>query len=165
MSLASHQRRKGTVTWLTPPEWIKVLGPFDLDPCCPPVMPWPTAARMLTKAHDGLAAPWEGRVWLNPPFGREAHRWIAKLAKHGNGIALLHTCTETDMYYESVWPEADAICFTGPGRPYFYDERGNRAEHNSGAAIALIAYGWENVEALVRSRLGIVLRIDIQHAA
>jgi len=30
--------------WLTPPDIIKALGPFDLDPCAPIVRPWPTAA-------------------------------------------------------------------------------------------------------------------------
>lgn len=156
MSLASHQRRTGTVTWLTPPDWISALGPFDLDPCCPPVMPWPTAARMFTEAQDGLQQPWDGRVWLNPPFGRQAHLWVAKLAAHGNGIGLTHACTETDMFYESVWDRANAVCFPR-GRPHFYYEDGKRAAFNSGAAIALFAYGAENVEALQRANLGIVI--------
>lgn len=160
MSLASHQRREGTVTWLTPPDWIEKLGPFDLDPCCPPVMPWPTAARMLTEKHDGLATPWEGRVWLNPPFGRQAkaHLWVAKLQQHGNGIGLTHACVETGMFYDSVWYKADAICFP-QGRPHFYYEDGTRADFNSGAAMALFAYGEENVAALYRADLGIVLSI------
>lgn len=167
MSLASHQRRTGTVTWLTPPEWIEKLGPFDLDPCCPPVMPWPTAKTMLTENstggdktqwRGGLAGPWHGRVWLNPPFGRQAHMWVLKLALHGNGIGLTHACTETDMFYESVWGKADAVCFPR-GRPHFYYEDGTRASFNSGAAIALFAYGAVNVEALYRADLGIVLMI------
>lgn len=157
MSLASHQQRKGTVTWLTPPEWIKALGPFDLDPACPYKMPWNTA-KMMYFGEGGLEKPWHGRVWLNPPFGREAELWVRNLATHGNGIALLHACTETAMYYESVWPKADAICFTR-GRPHFHYENGARANFNSGAAIAPIAYGPENVEALRRADLGVVLSL------
>ncbi len=38
----------GEKTWLTPPEVIRALGRFTLDPCCPPVMPWRTADKMLT---------------------------------------------------------------------------------------------------------------------
>lgn len=91
MSLSGHQSAAmKSDTWLTPPQWIKALGPFDLDPCCPPVMPWPTAAKMLTEAQDGLATPWEGRVWLNPPFGQQAALWLAKMAQHGNGIVTTH---------------------------------------------------------------------------
>lgn len=61
----------GQKTWLTPPEIIRALGEFDLDPCCPPAMPWSTAKKMVCRPDDGLAVTWEGRVWLNPPYGRE----------------------------------------------------------------------------------------------
>lgn len=157
MSLSGHQSAAmKSDTWLTPPEWVKALGPFDLDPCCPPVMPWTTATRMLTEAQDGLATPWEGRVWLNPPFGNQAALWLRKMAEHGNGIALIPARTETAMFYENVWSEADSICFV-KGRPHFHYQDGLRAAFNSGAPIALVAYGRDNTQALRRSRLGVVL--------
>jgi hypothetical protein len=141
MSMSGHQSPKAkSTTWLTPPEWIEALGPFDLDPCCPPVMPWPTAARMLTEREDGLKTPWEGRVWLNPPFGREWPAWVEKLADHGNGIALIPARTETEAFLRLVWGRADAICFTGPHRPHFHRADGTRAPFNSGAPIALVAF-------------------------
>lgn len=64
--------------WLTPPGIIAELarelgGEFDLDPACPPAMPWRTARRMICRPEDGLSADWGGgnvRVWLNPPYGR-----------------------------------------------------------------------------------------------
>jgi hypothetical protein len=162
MNLSGHQSaRMGSDTWLTPPEWIEKLGPFDLDPCCPPDMPWPTAATMLTKESKGenwkggLAAPWTGRVWLNPPFGREAAMWLLKLACHGNGIALIPARTETAMFYESVWSKAHAVCFV-KGRPHFHRQDGTRAPFNSGAPIALVAYGEANRERLIESGLGFV---------
>ena len=141
---------------MTPPEWIKALGRFDLDPACPPDMPWPTAAKMLTKAQDGLTAEWHGRVWLNPPFGSEAALWLRRMAAHGNGIALIPARTETAMFYESVWGKADAVCFV-KGRPHFHRTDGSRAPFNSGAPIALIAYGSDNVFRLMSADLGIVL--------
>lgn len=50
------------VDWVTPPEIIAALGPFDLDPCCPPTMPWATAAKHFHQGeHDGLTEPWSGR--------------------------------------------------------------------------------------------------------
>lgn len=141
--------------WLTPPEWIRALGPFDLDPCCPMKMPWPTATCMRNTT-DSIDAEWTGRVWLNPPFGRQAAAWLARLLRHGNGIGLVPARTETAMFYESVWGHADAICFV-KGRPHFYYPDGKRAPFNSGAPIALIAYGSENMKALERAKLGVVL--------
>lgn len=69
--MKTHCKPPQTTTWLTPPEIIDDLGPFDLDPCCPPVMPWRTATRMIHWPEDGLAADWgDAFVWLNPPFTR-----------------------------------------------------------------------------------------------
>lgn len=142
--------------WLTPPEILAALGEFDLDPCSPRVRPWPTAARHISLPDDGLAAEWSGRVWLNPPFGSRAALWLRKLRSHGNGIALVPARTETRMFYESVWGGADAICFLR-GRPHFHYVDGSRAAANSGAPIALIAYGLENAERLRASGLGAVV--------
>lgn len=76
--------------WPTPP-WvvrraIAEFGPFDLDPATNPDNP--VGAIQLAKLgqsvefhtvdDDGLAVPWKGRVWLNPPYGRTIGRWIAK---------------------------------------------------------------------------------------
>lgn len=60
MSMSAHQRNGGHDEWLTPPEIIKALGAFDLDPCAPVVRPWGTAARHYTVQDDGLALPAEG---------------------------------------------------------------------------------------------------------
>ena len=51
--------------WLTPPGIIGELalqldGDFDLDPACPPAMPWRTARRMICRPEDGLSADWGG---------------------------------------------------------------------------------------------------------
>lgn len=147
------------MTWLTPPEWIKALGPFDTDPCCPSAMPWPTAGFMLTEREDGLVTPWAGRVWLNPPFGQEWPAWVERLAEHGNGIALIPARTETREFYRLVWERAAAVCFVR-GRPHFHYPTGERAPFNSGAPIALVAYGLENVLALREAALGVVIPLQ-----
>lgn len=160
MSMSGHQSpRAQSTTWLTPPEWIGVLGPFDTDPCCPPDMPWPTAATMLTEREDGLAQPWRGRVWLNPPFGKAWPLWVDKLGDHGDGIALIPARTETEAFYRTVWGRADAICFVR-GRPHFHRPDGTRAPFNSGAPIALVAFGNRNVQALTRAGLGRVVILN-----
>jgi len=157
MSLSSHQSaRIGKDEWLTPPDIIAALGDFDLDPCAPVHRPWDTAAAHYTIEDDGLAQPWAGRVWLNPPFGREAVKWMRKMVTHDDGIALLPARTETAMFYETVWPHAAAICFLR-GRPHFHHASGERGRANSGAPICLIAYGEHNIMPLALAELGVVL--------
>lgn len=161
MNLSGHQRSTTdqSDTWITPPEILKALGEFDLDPCTPEVMPWETAKKRYTKKDDGLVQPWDGRVWMNPPFGKEAAKWLKKLSEHGNGIALLPARTETKMFFDHVWGKADAVCFI-KSRPHFYYADGMRAPFNSGAPICLIAYGPINKVALFNSNLGYVVNCN-----
>lgn len=163
MGLSAHQSSvAGTTTWLTPPEILAALGEFDLDPCAAPSpRPWPTARQHIELPADGLAADWHGRVWLNPPFDRyEAPRWLAKLAAHGNGIALIPARTETAMFFAHVWPKASGVLFVQK-RPHFHYPDGTRAAANSGAPICLVAYGKENATMLEQSGLGHYTAIDL----
>lgn len=70
--------------WLTPPEIIRALGDFDLDPCAPVVRPWDMAKKHYTYLDNGLMMPWEGRVWCNPLYGRQTAAWLEKCAIHGS---------------------------------------------------------------------------------
>jgi hypothetical protein len=159
MSLSSHQSAAmKNDEWLTPPEILAPLGKFDLDPCAPIVRPWDTAASHYTILDDGLSKEWSGRVWCNPPFGREAVKWLRRMAQHGNGIALVAARTETEWFYETIWGAADGILFM-KARPHFHYVDGQRASFNSGAPIVLVAYGAKNLEVLMESKLGIVLPI------
>jgi hypothetical protein len=142
MSLSAHQRphRGASDVWLTPPEIIAALGPFDLDPCAAVDQPWDTAAKHYTIHDDGLSQPWDGFVWCNPPFGPDAAKWLARLAEHGQGIGLVPARTETRWFVAHVWREASAVLFLW-GRPHFHHADGRRAKLNSGAPICLVAYG------------------------
>lgn len=132
----------GTDVWLTPPELIDALGPFDLDPCAAPEpRPWPTATVHYTEAEgDGVSRPWAGTVWCNPPYGRATGRWLGRLAEHGDGIALIVVRPETAAWRDHVWPHASAVLLLG-SRLAFHHHDGTRAAANSGSAHALIAYG------------------------
>ena len=147
--------------WLTPPEILVALGPFDLDPCAPVKRPWDMAKRHYSVWDNGLMLPWEGRVWCNPPYGRESEEWLSKLVAHGNGIALIFAKTETEMFFKHVWNKADGILFLR-GRLHFHYVDGTRAKANAGAPSCLVAYGAENFMALERSRIHGVL-IDLHH--
>lgn len=164
MSLSGHQSaRMKNDEWLTPPEIMAPLGAFDLDPCAPINRPWATASIHYTINDNGLVQPWHGRVWCNPPFGREAVKWLRRMVEHRNGIALIPARTETAMFYETVWGAADAVLFI-QGRPHFHYADGRRAPFNSGAPICLVAYGIQNVSALVNSGLGVVLPVFAKKA-
>ena len=143
-SIGSHQSASaGTHTWLTPPSIINALGPFDLDPAaCPAPRPWDTAGTMWTREDGPLRREWSGRVWLNPPFGPKplVSQFMARMADHGRGTALLFARTETEVFFASVWDRATAVLFL-KGRPHFHRQDGSRAAANSGAPVCLIAYG------------------------
>jgi hypothetical protein len=149
--MGSHQSHKMLKDeWLTPPYIIKALGPFDLDPCAPIDRPWPTAEEHWTIEHDGLTCGWFGRVWCNPPYGKETGKWLKKMVEHNNGIVLIFARTETKNFFDYIWPHAIAILFI-KGRLYFYHVNGKKAKTNSGAPSVLIAYGINNAEILKNS--------------
>ena len=137
--------------WLTPPDLIRSLGPFDLDPCAPVPRPWDTARHHYTIRDDGLAKPWFGRVWMNPPYGRQTPIWLERLRKHADGVALIFARTETRAFFDFIWGYADAVLFL-KGRIGFYHPDGTPGGH-AGAPSCLVAYGRNNVLALRRSRL------------
>ena len=67
--------------WSTPQDLFDRLnqhyGPFTLDPCATPENA--KCERYFTAEDDGLAQRWRGEaVFMNPPYGREIGRWMAK---------------------------------------------------------------------------------------
>jgi len=141
----SHDMKKEE--WLTPPDIISKLPVFDLDVCSPMTRPFDTAKRHLTLEDDGLTSDWYGKVWCNPPYGKEAAIWLSKLADHNNGIALVFARTETVMFFDHIWNKASAILFI-KGRLFFHHVDGTRAKSNSGAPSVLLAYGDDCAEDL-----------------
>lgn len=145
---ATHEKSKmRTDEWLTPPQIIKSLGEFDLDPCAPVVRPWNTAKNHFTIYDNGLSKEWEGRVWLNPPYGTEMGRWMNKMQYHNNGIAMIFARTETEAFVKYVWDKASAIMFIY-GRITFYTVQGKQGHVTAGAPSVLIAYNLENATIL-----------------
>jgi hypothetical protein len=163
VSLTAHERvADGKDEWLTPPEIVRSLGDFDMDPCSPIRRPWPTAKQHLTIEDDGLKQRWLGRIWLNPPYGNETESWMRRMAEHRNGIALIFARTETKTWFKHIWPVADAVFFFR-GRLAFCRVDGHRALTNAGAPSALVAYGGLNVTAIVSSKLdGFLVRLTDQ---
>jgi len=110
--IGSHQSAKmKNDEWLTPPDLIEKLGPFDTDPCAPVIRPWETAKNHFTKNDDGLNQLWNGFVWCNPPYGLIAERWLMRMSQYDNGIALIFARTETKMFQKWVWRHATSLLF------------------------------------------------------
>ena len=68
------------------PQWLvdqlaREFGTFDLDPCATAANA--KAPRFYTRDQDGLSQPREGRIWLNPPYGREIGSWLRRAAQAG----------------------------------------------------------------------------------
>lgn len=96
--------------WYTPHHIIdatlSVLEQIDLDPCSNSnINPNIPAFKHFTKVENGLSLPWHGRVYLNPPYGKEIKSWVQKLNEHYaksdicEAIALLPARTDTEWFY------------------------------------------------------------------
>jgi hypothetical protein len=139
-----------TNDWLTPCGLLQRLGPFDLDPCGCPGMPWRIATTtFFLPEHDGLTDPWQGRVFCNPPYGPSVGEWARRMAEHCNGIMLIFLRTETATWQRDILPFADAILLLH-GRVHFYRPSGERGKSGT-APSALLAFGQNNVDALRNS--------------
>lgn len=95
--------------WYTP-RWIFDTASlaFDLDVCAPIAPEFRTcpARRYLTVLDDGLTAPWDGLIWMNPPYSRP-HPWVDRFAAHPSGLALLPAAT--GVWRGVLTASADAI--------------------------------------------------------
>lgn len=151
----THERRTATSSdeWYTPPGVFDALGlTFDLDPAAPSGgVPWVPAARHFTKREDGLHQAWDGRVWLNPPYGRQTDRWLGKLAAHGDGLALVFARTDT-AWFQRTATEATALCFIG-GRLRFHRPDGTPGATAPSPSL-LVAFGLPCALGLAESGLG-----------
>ncbi len=80
--------------WPTDPavfaEIEREFGPFDLDPCA--TRENAKAARYFTRAQDGLAQEWTGRVFMNPPYGRPIGAWMRKAHEAAQTTAEVVVC-------------------------------------------------------------------------
>jgi hypothetical protein len=175
MTLGSHQQSIGkSQAHFTPREQIlDRLGKFELDPCAGDPRPWDCARVNYTEADDGLSKPWFGRVWCNPPFDRRVvGLWVERMAEHDHGILLLHVRPETATF-RPVWRRASGILFLDR-RLIFCKADGSpqtisnpKAKHfgkaaNSGAPVALISFGEEDLVCLRRCGIPGALVTDWQ---
>lgn len=136
------------------PQWVfdRMGLTFDLDVCSPPGgVPWIPAAQRFTLEDDGLAQPWVGRVWMNPPYSN-ATPWLNRFVEHANGVALLPTAKS--LWLDTLWASSAAVVIgEGGGEMHFVREGGGKPVR-IWFPVLFAAFGAECVEAI--SRLGVV---------
>ena len=134
----SEQQERTSDDLLTP-RWIfDALGlTFDLDVASPPWATHVPAERFYTKADDGLAMPWYGRVWMNPPYS-QSKPWVHRFIEHRNGIALVPWAKAA--WTIELWNAAEAITLP----PFRFDFDGGDIQF----MVMFAAFGAECVQAL-----------------
>lgn len=151
MSIGGHHSASaGKTEWLTPPDLLKQLGAFDLDPCAPIVRPWDMADEHFTIEDNGLLKRWPkgARTFVNPPYSEpELSAFLARLAEHQRGISLVFARTETEWFFRYGWKAASAMLFI-EGRLHFHHVDGTRAKSNAGGPSVLMAYGQDDARKL-----------------
>ena len=151
----------------TPPEHVeaarRVLGEIDLDPASNAIAQQTVrASNYFTRDDDALAKPWEGRVWLNPPYAQPLiNQFVQKLVgefaagRVSEAIMLTHNYTDTAWFHLAA-ATAAMICFP-KGRIRFVNADGEPCSPTQGQA--LFYYGTRD-EAFRRiySAFGLVVR-------
>lgn len=147
--------------WYTPAHVFHALGlRFDCDVAHPPrydlpvdrwIEPAPCLPLFYTKEQDGLSRCWEGRVWMNPPFGarNQIVPWLARFMAHRDGVAFVPDRTSAP-WWQTYAPQADALLFISP-KVKMLSPIGLEPSNSPGQGTTLLACGRESVEALHRA--------------
>lgn len=93
--------------WATPQSFFDALNDefhFDLDVCASPENA--KCARFFTRDVDGLAYRWSGRCFMNPPYGRQIGKWVAKARRSAEEgatvVCLLPARVDTRWWHDNV---------------------------------------------------------------
>jgi ParB family chromosome partitioning protein len=135
----------GEPEWYTPAPFVeaarRALGEIDLDPASSALAQRTVrAARFFTIQDDGLALPWSGRVFLNPPYAAaKVQAFVDRLCEHVEGGAVAAAVLLTNNATETAWFQragalAVALCLPA-GRIAFLDENGEPGAPLQGQAL------------------------------
>lgn len=97
-----------TNLWATPLDFFERTDAefhFDCDVCALPENA--KCAKFYSPCEDGLSQRWTGRCWMNPPYGRDISKWVAKAyesVQHGAElvVCLLPARTDTAWWHDYV---------------------------------------------------------------
>ena len=157
----------GEDTWYTPKKYIEaaraVMGGIDLDPASSAfAQKTVKATKYYTKDDSGLDHPWQGRVFLNPPYKMPLIRqFVEKLIAESVGEAILLTNNNTDTtWWHKAMNEAQAVCLTA-GRISFYNEEGESSSPTNGQTFFYFGANVDRFSDVFGEKVGLILaRID-----
>lgn len=105
--MSSVHFSSATDLWATPQDFFDQLNAefgFTLDVCA--TADNAKCAKFYTAADDGLAQPWHGVCWMNPPYGREIGKWMAKALQASQQgatvVCLVPSRTDTRWWHDSA---------------------------------------------------------------
>ncbi len=137
--------------YLTPPSILEPVrryfgGQIPLDPATTGDNPCEAAAFYFPPRDDGLRLPWENRrtderafdrwgAFVNPPYGKELKRWMAKIGKEaGYGVTVLALLPvnrfEQDYFQDNILRRANAACFIRSRVSFIRPSTGEAAKGN-----------------------------------
>jgi DNA-binding Lrp family transcriptional regulator len=107
--------------YFTPPKYVevarRVMGGIDLDPASNRRANETVQADLYyDHENNGLKQPWAGRVWLNPPYGRQAGDFVSRLISEyregevDEAIVLVNAHSAETNWFAPLWE--GLICFT-----------------------------------------------------
>ncbi len=110
-----------TNEWYTPRQYVEaaveVLGAIDVDPAsCEEANKVVQATTIYDADTDGLTREWPGRVWLNPPYGDLAGKFIERLVQQYTegpteaAIVLVNAHATDTTWFQLLWDHT--LCFT-----------------------------------------------------
>jgi len=160
----------GNNEWYTPSVYIEaarqVMGSIDVDPASSDTANQTVKAiAYYTAENDGRVQPWQGNVWMNPPYAQplisEFCELLVQKYKAGEvqqACVLVNNATET-VFYQNMLNVCSAVCFI-KGRVKFIDEQGQE----SGAPLqgqTILYFGSRLVEFANRFQaFGVILYAD-----
>lgn len=138
--------------WYTPPHIIRSLGEFDLDPATSLVAYNlnRSADNFYTAKENGLIQPWNGRVWLNPPYSNPLlQQFLKKMGQHNQGIALVFSKIEAKWFHDIVFRHATAVKFMYDRIKFLRPDGSKGMQPRNGSM--LVAYGRDDAEILSKN--------------
>lgn len=149
---AQFERSENNQEWYTPKYIIEALTKdtlFDLDPCAGEET---NIARENWTQRDGYKHPWNGRVFLNPPYKHPVvEKFVRAMVHHNNGTALLFNRYDSVLWQDLIFPTASALFFL-KGRIKFINRQGLEGG-TPGTGSALVAWGYVDADILERVQL------------